>query len=32
MFKLILACNKIPQINDTTDGTWRRIKVLNFPS
>lgn len=28
--RLILACNRVPYINDKTDGTWRRMLVLPF--
>jgi P4 family phage/plasmid primase-like protien len=32
MFKLILCCNKMPQIKGYDYGTWRRIRVLPFCS
>lgn len=31
-FKLVLLCNDLPHIEDTTDGTWRRIRVLQWKS
>lgn len=31
-FKLVLLCNDLPSIEDTTDGTWRRIRVLQWKS
>ena len=31
-FKLVLLCNKMPQIKGTDNGTWRRIRVVNFNS
>lgn len=31
-FKLVLLCNDLPTIDDTTDGTWRRIRVLEWKS
>lgn len=30
--KFYMACNVKPRVNDTTDGTWRRLKVIDFPS
>jgi putative DNA primase/helicase len=30
--KFFMACNVKPRVNDTTDGTWRRLKVIDFPS
>lgn len=29
-FKLFLACNDLPRINDSSFGIWRRIKVIPF--
>ena len=31
-YKLVLLCNDLPHIEDTTDGTWRRIRVLQWKS
>lgn len=31
-FKPFLLCNRLPNINADDDGTWRRIKVLEFGS
>lgn len=31
-FKLVLLCNKMPQIKGWDYGTWRRIRVVNFTS
>ena len=31
-FKLVLLCNKMPNIKGWDYGTWRRIRVLNFTS
>ena len=31
-FKLFISCNDKPDITSTDDGTWRRIKVINFIS
>ena len=31
-FKLVLLCNKMPQIKGWDFGTWRRIRVVNFTS
>ena len=31
-FKLVLLCNKMPQIKGWDYGTWRRIRVVNFSS
>ena len=31
-FKLILFCNDLPKVPAEDGGTWRRIKVLEFPS
>jgi len=30
-FKLVLTCNELPSIPATDDGTWRRIRVVQFP-
>ena len=31
-FKSFLLCNNLPNIRSDDDGTWRRIKVIPFPS
>ena len=31
-FKLVLCCNKIPEIPTDDEGTWRRIRVVEFIS
>jgi len=31
-FKPFLLCNRLPNIGEDDDGTWRRIKVIPFPS
>lgn len=31
-FKLHLQCNKLPDISANDGGTWRRIRVIHFPS
>lgn len=31
-FKLVLLCNKMPQIKGWDYGTWRRVRVVNFNS
>lgn len=31
-FKMILCCNKLPGVPSNDGGTWRRLRVLDFPS
>jgi P4 family phage/plasmid primase-like protien len=31
-FKIILTCNQLPSIPSTDGGTWRRLRVVDFPS
>ncbi len=31
-FKLIICSNNLPKVNTTDHGTWRRLKVVMFPS
>lgn len=31
-FKMILACNHLPEITATDHGSWRRIRIINFLS
>ena len=31
-YKLVLACNKLPDVSATDNGTWRRIRVLAWES
>ena len=31
-FKMILSCNELPAIPSTDGGTWRRLRVVDFPS
>ena len=31
-FKIILTCNHLPHIPSTDGGTWRRVRVVDFPS
>lgn len=28
---IFVSCNKLPMVNETDDGTWRRLVVVNFP-
>ena len=30
--KYFLTCNKLPTVEDRTDGSWRRIRVIDFSS
>lgn len=32
LFKIILMCNRLPVIPSTDGGTWRRLRVVHFPS
>lgn len=32
MFKMILTCNHLPEVPATDEGTWRRIRVVEFKS
>lgn len=32
VFKIILMCNRLPIIPSTDGGTWRRLRVVHFPS
>lgn len=32
MFKMILICNHLPQVSADDDGTWRRIRIVEFTS
>jgi putative DNA primase/helicase len=29
--KMVYSCNELPTVGDDTDGTWRRVLVLDFP-
>lgn len=31
-FKMVLVCNDMPEVNASDRGTWRRIRVCDFPS
>jgi P4 family phage/plasmid primase-like protien len=31
-FKMLLTCNHLPDIPSLDDGTWRRVRVVNFTS
>lgn len=28
--KMLIACNRFPQISDETDGVWRRLQIINW--
>ncbi|AMY10143.1 hypothetical protein LuPra_03371 [Luteitalea pratensis] len=30
-FKLLFACNELPNVNDTSKGFWRRVRTVPFP-
>lgn len=30
--KVVLACNGLPKFNDTSEGTYRRLLIFNFPN
>lgn len=32
MFKMVLLCNHLPHVPSDDGGTWRRIRVVDFPS
>ena len=31
-FKMLLTCNELPKVPSDDDGTWRRLRVINFTS
>jgi P4 family phage/plasmid primase-like protien len=31
-FKMIMLCNDLPEIDSNDNGTWRRVRAIDFPS